>query len=162
MGSFNARSMVIRLLESFCTFSLTRSKKRLHLLFGVQGQAAPSCSRTAGPSGTDLTIALGKLHLDQRFASILNRCPTRTDPTLWTDHPLCVPIDGEMREVVAGLRLIPVGLECRANQINSRVELRLYRIGDRDIARVHKMVIWDQFLFSQIGMDRCEIGRAHV
>ena len=61
-----------------------------------------------------------------------------------------------MREVVAGLRLIPVGLECRANQINSRVELRLYKIGDRDIARVHKMVIWDQFLFSQIGMDRCE------
>lgn len=132
---------------------LSRRKQRLHLLSWVQGQAAPSRSRTQDLTGTDLTVALGKLHLDQRFACILDRRPTRTDPTLWTGHRLGFPIDREVREVVASLRLIPVGLERRTNQVYSIAHLRLDEIGTRDIARINEMLLWEQFLLSQIVMN---------
>ncbi len=146
--------MAIGVLELSCSLPLACGKQCLHLLSGVQGQAAPGRSRTGGPRGTDLTIALGKLHLNERFACILDRCPTRTDPTLWTDNPLRVPINGELREIVAGLSLIPVGLEGGANQIHTIVGLTLNKIGDRHIGRIDEMLTWEQFLLSQIGMNR--------
>src|SRR5260221_14454741 len=108
MGSFNAGPMAIGLLEGIRLLPLARRKQCLHLLLWVQRERAPSRSGTAGSSGADLTVALRKLHLDQRFACIQDRRPTRTDPTLWTGDRLGLPIDGEVREVVAGLRLIPV------------------------------------------------------
>src|SRR5215467_7688747 len=103
MGSFNARPMTVSLFESIRTLALARCKQRLHLLPGVQGQAAPSCSCTEGPTGADLAITSGKLHLDQRFACILNRGPAGTDPALRTGDLLSFPINGEVRQVVASL-----------------------------------------------------------
>ena len=81
----------------------------------MQRERSPGRSGTAGPSRADLTVALRKLHLDQRFACILDRCPARTGSALWTGDRLGFPIDGEVREVIAGLRLIPVRLESRAH-----------------------------------------------
>src|SRR2546422_7137438 len=134
MSAFNACSMAIGLLEGIRLLPLARRKKRLHLLLWVQRERAPGRSGTAGSSGADLTVALRELHLDERFASILDRGPTRTDPTLWTGEGLGFPIDAEVREVVAGLRLVPVGLECRANQVHPIARLRLDEIGRRDIS----------------------------
>src|SRR5258708_38541874 len=156
MGAFNACPMAIGLLERIRLLPLARRKQRLHLLSWVQGQAAPSRSRTRGLTGTDLIVALRKLHLDQRFACILNRRPARTAVPLWTSHGLGFPIDGEVREVVAGLRLIPVGLEGGANQVNPIASLRLDEIGARDISRINEMLIWEQVLLSQIVMNRGE------
>src|SRR5258708_3479996 len=140
MGAFNACPMAIGLLERIRAFSLARRKQRLHLLSGVQGQAAPSCSRTGGPTGADLTITLRKLHLDQRFACILDGCPARTDPSLWAGDRLRFPIDGEVCEVVAGLRLIPVRFEGGANQVHPIVRLRLDEIGTRNIRSEERRV----------------------
>src|SRR6266566_3047565 len=136
MGAFNACPMTIGLLEGVRALSLARRKQRLHLLSGVQGQSAPSRSCTRRLIGANLTIALGKFHLNERFACILDGSPARTDPTLWTGDRLRFPIDGEVREVVAGLRLIPVCLEGRANQVNTIARLRLDEIGTRDISRI--------------------------
>src|SRR5438105_2948810 len=113
MRSFNACPMAIAVLELLCLLPLAGGKECLHLLSWMQGERAPSRSGTGGPSRADLTVALRKLHLDQRFAGILNGCPARTAPALWTGDGLCFPIDREMREIIAGLRLIPVRLECR-------------------------------------------------
>src|SRR5260221_7359274 len=81
MCHFNPCPMVIGVLELICLLPLARGKERLHLLFWMQGQAAPSRSRTGGPSGTDLTIALGKLHFKgctksqaARFSLYLMNC----------------------------------------------------------------------------------------
>ncbi len=108
MGSFNACPMAIGVFEVLGALSTACRKQRLHLLSWVQGHAAPSGSRTGGPTGTDLTVALGKLPLDQRFACILDRRPTRAGPALWTGDRLGIPIDGEVREVIAGLCLMEV------------------------------------------------------
>src|SRR6266571_4109209 len=153
MGSFNACPMAIGLLELIGLLPLARCKQRLHLLSWVQGQGAPSRSRTRGLTGTDLTVALRKLHLDQRFTCILDRRPTRTDPPLRTGHGLRFPIDGEVREVVAGLRLIPVGLEGGTNQVNLIASLRLDKIGARDISRIDEILIGEEVLLSQTTMD---------
>src|SRR5258708_5591128 len=115
MGSFNTRPMAIGLLELICLLPLAGGKERQHLLSWMQRERAPGRSCTGGPSRADLTVALRKLHLDQRFACILDECPARTDPSLWTGDRLRFPIDGEVREVIAGLRLIPVRLESRAH-----------------------------------------------
>src|SRR5260221_9786763 len=156
MGSFNSRPMAIGVLERIRALALACCKQRLHLLSGMQGQAAPSRSRAGGPTGTDLTITLRKLHLDQGFACILDRCPARADPPLWAGDRLGLPIDGKVREVVAGLRLIPVGLEGGANQVHSIARLRLDEIGNGDISRINEMVIGEEFLVSQIVMNRGE------
>ena len=58
-----------------------------------------------------------------------------------------------MREVVAGLRLIPVCFERGTNQVNSMVGLTLDQISDRDIACIDEMLIWEEFPLSQTGMD---------
>ena len=108
MGAFNACPMAIGVLEVLGALSTACRKQRLHLLSRVQGHAAPSGSRTGGPSGADLTVALRKLHLDQRFAGILDGCPTRTGAALWTGDRLGFPIDGEVGEVIAGLGLMEV------------------------------------------------------
>src|SRR6266567_1235108 len=104
MRPFNACPMAIGVLEGICTLSLTGSKQRLHLLSWMQCDAAPSRSRAEGPTRADFTITDGKLHFDERFACILDGCPTRTDPSPWTDDGLRFPIDGEVGEVVASLR----------------------------------------------------------
>src|SRR5450759_990945 len=148
--------MAIGVLECLCALSASCRKKRLHLLSWMQGQGAPSRSCTEGLTGTNLTVALGKLHLDERFACVLDGCPARADPTLWTGDRLGFPIDGEVREIVPGLRLIPVCLEGWANQINSIAGLTLHKIGDRDIPRIDEMLIWEQILPNQVGMDRGE------
>ncbi len=145
--------MMIRLFERIGLLTLPCGKQGLHLLFWMQSHTAPSRSRTEGPSGADLTIAHGKLHFDQRFVCLLNECPTRTRASLWACDGLGSPIDGEVREVVAGLRLIPVGLERGTNQVHSMARLTLNQIGDRDISRIHEMSTWKQFLLSQVGMD---------
>jgi hypothetical protein len=95
---------------------------------------------------------LGKLHLDERLARILDGCPARTDLTLWTGDRFRFPIDAEVGEVIASLRLIPVRLEGGANQIHSIAGLRLFEIGRCDISRIDEMLLWEQFLFSQVGM----------
>ncbi len=154
MGAFNPCPMARGVLELIRLLPLARCKKRLHLLAWVQSERAASRSRTGGLSGTDLTVALRKLHLDQRFAGILDGCPARAGPALWTGHGLRFPIDVEVREVVAGLRLIPVGLERGTNQVHSIVRLRLDEIGNRHISRIDEMLIWKKFLLSQIGMNR--------
>ncbi len=154
MGAFNPCPMAIGVLELIRLLPLARGKKRLHLLAWVQSERAASRSRTGGPSGTDLTVALRKLHFDQRFAGILDGCPARAGAALWIGHGLRFPIDGEVREVVAGLRLIAVGLERGTNQVHSIVRLRLDEIGTRNISRIDEMLIWKEFLLSQIGMNR--------
>src|SRR6266852_5157761 len=111
MGAFNACSVAIGILELIGLLPLARRKKRLHLLLWVQGERAASGSGTGGLSGTDLTVALRKLHLDERFACILDGSPTRTGSALWTGHGLRFPINIEVREVIASLSLIPVGFE---------------------------------------------------
>jgi hypothetical protein len=58
-----------------------------------------------------------------------------------------------MREVVAGLRLIPVGLEGGTNEINSIARLPLHKIVCRDIACIDEMVLWKQFPLGQTRMD---------
>src|SRR2546428_7128097 len=113
----------------------------------MQCERAPSRSSTAGSRRTDLTVALRKLHLDERFACILDRGPTRTDPTLWTGDRLGFPIDVEVREVVASLCLIPVSLEGGTNQVHCMAGLTLDQISDRDIARIDEMVLRKEFLF---------------
>src|SRR5256885_12875558 len=128
--------MTIGVLELIRILPLPGGKKRLHLLFWMQGQTAPCRARTGVPSGTDLTVALRKLHLDEQFAGILDGCPARTGPTLWAGDCLGIPIDGEVREVVARLRLIPIRFERGANQVNFMAELTLNKISDRDIARI--------------------------
>ncbi len=148
--------MAIGVLELICLLPLARCKQRLHPLFGMQGHAASSRSRTGGSRGTDLTITLGKLHLDERFACILDRRPTRADPTLWTGDRLGIPIDGEVRQVVASFGLIPVSLERGANQVHSIAGLTLDEISASDISCIGKMLPWEQFLPSQAGMDRGE------
>ncbi len=154
VGSFNACPMAIGVLEVLGALSTACRKQRLHLLPWVQREGAASRSRTGGPSGTDLTVALRKLHLDQRFAGILDGCPTRTAAALWTGHGLRFPIDVEVREVVAGLRLIPVAFEGGTNQVHPIARLRLDEIGARDIACIDEMLIWKEFLLSQMGMNR--------
>src|SRR5258706_2323192 len=129
MGSFNPCPMAIAVLERICLLPLAGGKEGLHLLSWMQRERAPGRSGTAGPSRADLTVALRKLHLDQRFACILDRGPTRTDPSLWTDDRLRIPIDGELREIVAGLSLIPVCLEGGANQVHTIAGLTLNQIG---------------------------------
>ena len=143
-------------LPLICLFPLARCEKRVHLLPWVQGERAASGSRTRGPTGTNLTVALRKLHLDERFACILHGCPTRTGSALWTGHGLRFPIDVEVREVVASLRLIPVRLERGTNQVHSMARLTLHQLGDRDIACIDEMLIWEQFPLSQTRMDRRE------
>ena len=61
-----------------------------------------------------------------------------------------------MREVIASLRLIPVGLERRANQVHLIAGLALDEISDCDIARIDEMLLGEQFFLSQVGMDRRE------
>src|SRR5438132_1603299 len=56
MGAFNACPMAIGVLEVLGALSTACRKQRLHLLSRVQGHAAPSGSRTGGPTGTDLTV----------------------------------------------------------------------------------------------------------
>ncbi len=135
MGAFNACPMAIGVLEGLRALSLARRKQRLHLLSRMQGHATASRARTRRSLGANLTIALGKFHLDERFACILDGSPARTDPALWTGDRLHFPIDGEVRKVIASLRLIPVGLEGRANQVHPIARLRLDEIGTRDISR---------------------------
>ena len=101
----------------------------------MQGHAPPSRSRTGRPTGTDLTVTDGKLHLDERFACILDRRPARIGPALWAGHRLRFPIDAEVGEVIAGLCLIPVRFERGANQIHSIAGLPLDEMSARDIAR---------------------------
>src|SRR5712691_11328136 len=132
--------MAIGVFKLISLLPLARRKKRLHLLLWVQGERAASRSRTGGPSETNLTVTHRKLHLDQRFAGILDRGPARTGPALWAGHGLCFPIDVEVREVVSGLRLIPVGLEGGTNQVHPIASLRLDEIGARDISRINEML----------------------
>jgi hypothetical protein len=86
---------------------------------------------------------LRKLHLDERFACILDGSPTRTGSALWTGHGLRFPIDIEVREVIASLGLIPVGLERRANQVHLIAGLALDEMSDRDIASIDEMLLWE-------------------
>ena len=122
----------------------------------MQGQRAPSRSCTRRSIGANLPIALGKLHLHQRLTCILDGSPARTAPALWTGHGLGFPIDIEVREVVAGLSLIPVGLERGTNQVHFIAGLALDEMSDRDIACIDEMLLGEQLLLSQVGMDRGE------
>ncbi len=119
----------------------------------MQGHAPPSRSCTGRPTGTDLTVTDGKLHLNERFACIPDRRPARIGPALWAGHRLRFPIDAEVGEVIAGLCLIPVCFERGANQIHPIARLRFHQIGDRDISRIHQVVIGKELLLSQIGMN---------
>jgi hypothetical protein len=87
----------------------------------MQSHTPPSGSRTEEPTGTDFTVTLGKLHLNKRFARILDWRPTRTAPTLWTGDRLGFPVNEEVGEIITGLGLIPVGLERGTNQIHLMV-----------------------------------------
>src|SRR2546427_241241 len=58
-----------------------------------------------------------------------------------------------MREIVTRLRLIPMGFERGTNQVHLIVRLTLNKVRDRDIPRIHKMLIRKQFLLRQVRMD---------
>src|SRR5215471_19214198 len=155
MRPFNPRSMAIDILELIRFLPLARRKKRLHLLPWLQADAAPGRSSTGGSTGTGSTVAYRKLHLSERLAeAVLHWCPARTDPSLRTGDGLCLPIDRKAGDIVARLRLIPVGFEGGANQINSMGRLRFDQIDRRDISRIDEMLIGKQFLLSKIGIKR--------
>src|SRR5512142_3018474 len=101
MGSFNACPMAIDLLILLCLLPLACHQKRLHPLLWMQGHRSPLRSCTERLTGADFTITLRKLHLDKHFACILNLCPSRTAPALWTGHRLGFPIDAEVSQVMA-------------------------------------------------------------
>jgi hypothetical protein len=61
-----------------------------------------------------------------------------------------------VREVIASLGLIPVGLEGGTNQVHLIAGLALDKISDRDISSIDEVLLWEQFLLSQVGMDRRE------
>ena len=155
MGAFNACPMAIGVLERICALSA----------FALQTvpASAPLDARSACAEsflyktpdwGKPYNRVFRKLHLYERFAGILDGCPARTDPALWTG--LGFPIDVEVREVVAGLSLIPVGLERRTNQVHLIARLALDEISDRDVACIDEMLLGEQFFLSQVGMDRGE------
>jgi hypothetical protein len=77
----------------------------------MQRHAAPRRSGTQLSGGTDLTITDGKLHFDEGLVGLLNRRPARTGVSLWAGYGFSFPIDGEVCEIVAGLRLIPMRFE---------------------------------------------------
>src|SRR5215831_2027710 len=111
--------MAIGVFELIRLLALACCKQCQHLLSGVQGERAPSRSRTAGLSGADLTVTLRKLYLDQRFACILDRGPARTRSALWAGNGRRFPINVEVCEVVASFRLIPMRFERGANQVHA-------------------------------------------
>ena len=49
-------------------------------------------------------------------------------------HCLGIPINGEMRQVIGGPRLIPVVLEGGTNQVHFIAHLALMKIGGIDIS----------------------------
>lgn len=61
-----------------------------------------------------------------------------------------------MREVVASLSLIPMGLERRTNQVHFIAHLCLEEIYTRDIACINEMLLWEQILLSQVVMNAGE------
>lgn len=61
--------------------------------------------------------------------------------TLGTSERLRFPIDGEVRQVIAGLRLIPVIFEGGADQVYPIASPALYEIGRINISRVDQMLI---------------------
>src|SRR5579859_7969596 len=116
MGSFNARTMVIGILECIGILSLACGKKRLHPLPRLQCQSASVLSGACGLAGTRATICLRELDLDDRSSlGILSRCPARADVTLRAGNCLCLPINGEMSQVIVSPRLIPVMFESGTN-----------------------------------------------
>lgn len=75
---------------------------------------------------------------------------------------MSLPIDGEVREVVADLCLIPVGLERGTEQAHSIAGLTLSQIGDSDISRIHEMLTWKHFLLGQIVILHDQPDGTHV
>ncbi len=61
-----------------------------------------------------------------------------------------------MREVIASLGLIPVGLEGGTNQVHLIAGLALDEMSARDISSIDEMLLREQFLLSQVSMDSGE------
>src|SRR5258708_17285945 len=145
MCPFNPCPMTIGVLERLGIVALACSEQCLHPLSWLQGQGVPGLSGARGSAGTCLTIRLRELDLDDRFPfGIVSRRPARTGVTLGAGHRFGFPINGEVREVIAGLRLIPVILEGGTDQVHSIASPTLDDVGPLDIARSDQVLIgWD-------------------
>src|SRR6266516_3260410 len=76
--------------------------------------------------------------------------------TLGTSDRLGFPIDAEVGEVIASIRLVPIILEGGADQIHLITSLALYEIGRIDISCIDQVLIWKKVSLSQARVDRCE------
>jgi hypothetical protein len=125
-------------------------------LLDARSCCAESCQYKKSDRDKSYSRGCRKLDFDERFACILDRRPARTAPTLGTDDRLGFPIDQEAGEIVASLGLIPVGFERGTNQIYSRVGLTVDQIGDRNVTRIDEMLVREEVLLRQLGMNRRE------
>lgn len=109
MGSFNACPMAIDLASRpSCSLAGVPLRAPAFALLGARSGYVELFPYRKSDWDRPYRHGCRKFHLDQRFACVLDRCPARTDPALWTGDCLRFPIDGEVREVVAGLCLIPM------------------------------------------------------
>src|SRR5215472_8062989 len=157
MDPLNARPMAIGVLECLGVLSLASGKEGLHLLAWPQGQGAPWSACTGDLTRAGFAISLGKLDRDFGVAiAVLSWRPAIARLSLGTRDRLGFPINGKMGEIIAGLRLIPVILESRTNQIYFIIRPALDKLGGIDIARIHQMLIRQQLLFGQTAMNHGE------
>src|SRR5262249_35977942 len=102
----------------------------------------------------DFTIGLGERDREDRFAfSVLSRRPPCTAPPLGTGDRLGFPVNREVRQVIAGLRLIPVILERRTDQVHPISRPTPNKIGGIDVACIHEMGFRQHLVLSQTSVD---------
>src|ERR1051326_3322075 len=108
MDALDARSMAIGVLERLGVLALASGKECLHLLAWSQGQGAPRRARTRRLTRAGFAIGLGEFDLDDGVTfAILSRRPAIAPLSLGTRDRLGFPINREMGEIIASLRLIP-------------------------------------------------------
>src|SRR5690242_8815032 len=106
MDPLYARPMAIGDLESLGVLALAGGKEGQHLLTWAQGQGAPWSACTEDLTRAGFAISLGELDLDDGMAfAVLSWRPAIARLSLGTGDRLGFPINGEMGEIIAGLRL---------------------------------------------------------
>ncbi len=110
------------------------------------------------PERTGLTGWLGKPDLDDRFSfRVLAQMPGATLLALWTGHDMAIPVDLKLRHVesAGGMRL-PTGIHMHwPDQIYPGVIPTLQDALGADVARVNQVLLRQQFVLRQGGLDGC-------